>query len=75
MIFHCVLNNFIGERHIQRVTIAGDVVEPYNSKLPVYAPCVSGGGALSRHDRQLFLHFKQEHMMPKIAGGGNRSNL
>jgi taurine dioxygenase len=67
---HCVLNNFVGERHIQRVTIAGDTVEPSNNKLPVYAPCVSDGGALSRHDRQLFLHFKQEHKMPKIAGGG-----
>ena len=69
---HCVLNNFVGERHIMRVTIAGDVVEPvYDSDSVAYPPHTSGiaAGAQSRHDRQLFLHFKEEHKMPGIAGG------
>ena len=33
---------FVGERHIQRVTIAGDEVEPANSALPVYEPYLNG---------------------------------
>ena len=67
---HCVLNNFVGERHIQRVTIAGDEVEAANAALPVYDPFLAGTlGASSRHDRQLFQHFKQEDKMPGIAGG------
>jgi taurine dioxygenase len=60
---HCVLNNFDGEeRHIQRVTIAGDVVVGSNKNLPIYKPSLSGirAGAQSRHDRQLFLHYKRE---------------
>ena len=68
---HCVLNNFVGERHIQRVTIAGDEVEPANSALPVYEPYLNGiRGASSRHDRQLLKHFMQEDKMPGIAGAG-----
>lgn len=68
---HCVLNNFVGERHIQRVTIAGDEVEAANRALPVYDPFLVGAlGASSRHDRQLFQYYNQEEKMPGIAGGG-----
>ena len=73
---HCVLNNFVGERHIQRVTITGDVVKGVgNGKerdFPTkYSPHLNGigAGAQSRHDRQLFMHYKMEDKMPGVAGG------
>ena len=72
---HCVLNNFTGERHIQRVTIAGDEVVGVPSHARTnptqYDPAVAGlgAGAQSRHDRQLFLHLRREDEMPGIAGG------
>ena len=48
---HFVLNDFSEERIIQRVTVMGDRVE--GSK-PRWEPCLrTGGGAMSRHDRQL----------------------
>lgn len=51
---HFVLNDFEGERIIQRVTVMGD--RPEGSK-PRWQPWVRGGrlSATSRHDRQLFL--------------------
>ncbi len=52
---HFVLNDFVGERVIQRVTIMGDkpVGEP-----PKWKPYVREGrlSATSRHDRQLHIH-------------------
>lgn len=57
---HFVLNDFEGERIIQRVTIMGDVVEPAG-ELP-WQPFVRPGrlSATSRHDRQLYLHLKNK---------------
>lgn len=57
---HFVLNDFEGERIIQRVTIMGDVVEPA-AELP-WQPWVRSGrlSATSRHDRQLYLHLKNQ---------------
>ena len=52
---HFVLNDFEGERVIQRVTIMGD--KPCGSQKPRWQPFVRPGrlSATSRHDRQLFL--------------------
>ena len=49
---HCVLNDFDGERIIQRATVMGD--HPESADAPRWDPWVpSRGGALTRHDRQL----------------------
>ena len=55
---HLVLNDFAGERVIQRVTIVGDEVE--GVKPPAWKPWVRPGrlSATSRHDRQLYMHLK-----------------
>jgi taurine dioxygenase len=51
---HCVLNDFEGERVIQRVTIMGDQPEP---AAPLrWQPFVGPVSAASRHDRQLQFH-------------------
>lgn len=47
---HCVLNDFDGERLIQRVTISGDHPEGSPARWEPYEP---SGGAKSRFDRQL----------------------
>jgi len=55
---HFVLNDFDGERVIQRVTVIGDeVAAAAPSK---WQPYVRAGrlSATSRHDRQLFMHLK-----------------
>jgi len=49
---HSVLNDFEGERVIQRATVMGD--RPEGVGAPRWHPWVSSrGGALTRHDRQL----------------------
>lgn len=48
---HCVLNDFAGERVIQRVTVMGD--EPKPAAPPRFSPYVKSISAASRHDRQL----------------------
>ncbi|MBT4160915.1 MAG: taurine dioxygenase [Gammaproteobacteria bacterium] len=57
---HFVLNDFEGERIIQRVTVVGDEVEAAES--PRWQPWVREGrlSATSRHDRQLFMFLKAE---------------
>lgn len=52
---HYVLNDFEGDRVIQRVTIMGDVPEP--AAPPRWQPFIGPMSAASRHDRQL-----QEHL-------------
>ncbi len=51
---HYVLNDFVGERVIQRATISGDHVEA--AAAPRWQPAVGGGrlSAVNRHDQQLF---------------------
>ena len=51
---HMVLNDFVGERIIQRVTIMGDKPEP--AEASKWEPYVRDGrmSAMSRHDRQLY---------------------
>jgi taurine dioxygenase len=55
---HFVLNDFEGERIIQRVTVMGDEVTP--ARPPKWEPFVRPGplSATSRHDRQLFQFLK-----------------
>jgi len=55
---HFVLNDFAGERIIQRVTIMGD--KPVGSEEPRWQPWVRRGrlSATSRHDRQLHFYLK-----------------
>jgi taurine dioxygenase len=48
---HCVLNDFEGERVIQRVTVMGDHPEP--AAPPRWEPYLKSVSAASRHDRQL----------------------
>ena len=62
---HFVLNDFEGERVIQRVTIVGDEVTAATP--PKWQPWVRPGrmSATSRHDRQLYRHLKQH---PSIRG-------
>ncbi len=51
---HHVLNDFEGERVIQRVTVMGDRPEP--ARPPRWQPYVKPLSAASRHDRQLQRH-------------------
>ena len=55
---HFVLNDFEGERIIQRVTVMGD--KPVGVGAPRWAPHVGKGrgSAMSRHDRQLLRFLK-----------------
>lgn len=55
---HFVLNDFEGERVIQRVTVMGD--RPEGVAPPRWAPWVRPGrlSATSRHDRQLYMYLK-----------------
>ena len=57
---HFVLNDFEGERVIQRVTIMGDKVT--GAEPPRWEPWVRPGrlSATSRHDRQLFMYLKSQ---------------
>ena len=57
---HFVLNDFVGERIIQRVTVMGDEVQAAHE--PKWQPFVRPGplSATSRHDRQLAFFLKGE---------------
>ena len=57
---HFVLNDFEGERIIQRVTVMGD--KPVGSEEPRWQPWVRRGrlSATSRHDRQLYFYLKNK---------------
>ncbi len=57
---HYVLNDFVEERIIQRVTVMGD--EPEAASEPRWEPYVRSrhAGATSRYDRQLYQFLKRE---------------
>jgi len=57
---HFVLNDFEGERIIQRVTVIGDQVE--GDGAPRWKPWLRDGrlSATSRHDRQLYMYLKSK---------------
>lgn len=65
---HFVLNDFSGERVIQRVTVMGDTVTAASK--PNWAPYVRQGplSATSRHDRQLAMYLKQRSEPEAQAG-------
>ena len=60
---HFVLNDFEGERVIQRVTIMGDAVE--GACKPKWQPWIRPGrsSATSRHDRQLYKYLKSQALV------------
>jgi taurine dioxygenase len=53
---HSVLNDFEGDRMIQRVTVMGD--HPQAASPPRWEPFLGPLSATSRHDRQLHTHLK-----------------
>lgn len=63
---HFVLNDFVGERVIQRVTVMGD--KPDGVGVPPYQPWVREGrlSATSRHDRQLYMYLKSKNESSNI---------
>jgi len=56
---HSVLNDFEGERIIQRVTVMGDKPEPASP--PRWEPSLKPLSAASRHDRQLHTYLKDRN--------------
>ena len=60
---HFVLNDFVGERVIQRVTIVGDKVEGAGQSK--WRPFIRPGrlSATSRHDRQLHMYLKSKGLL------------
>jgi taurine dioxygenase len=63
---HCVVNDFEGERLIQRVTVVGDEVEA--AQAPQWQPwsgALKLSSAASRHDRQLHMHLKSKNLLPQ----------
>lgn len=60
---HFVLNDFVGERVIQRVTIVGDEVEA--AEPAKWQPYIRDGrlSATSRHDRQLYMYLKSQGLL------------
>ena len=62
---HFVLNDFVGERIIQRVTVMGDKVEAVKPS-PWKPWLLQSGGttAASRHDWQLYHHYKGRGLIP-----------
>ena len=60
---HFVLNDFIGERLIQRVTVVGDQVEA--AEPAKWQPYIRDGqlSSTSRHDRQLYMYLKSQGLM------------
>jgi len=59
---HFVLNDFEGERIVQRVTVMGDEVHGAQQSTR-YEPCLPKGPltAMSRHDRQLAMYLRGAH--------------
>ena len=60
---HCVLNDFEGERIIQRATVSGDTVSPAGELR--WQPWVRDGhlSATSRHDRLLYMYLKERGLL------------
>jgi taurine dioxygenase len=54
---HCVLDDFEGERLVQRVTVMGD--EPEAASPPRWQPYRRAFSAASRHDRQLASYLRE----------------
>lgn len=66
---HFVLNDFDGERIIQRVTVMGD--KPIGAQNPRWEPWVRPGrlSATSRHDRQLYQYLKSREPAEESGTG------
>ena len=55
---HYVINDFVGERVIERVTIMGDQVQGTEPRWRPWPEVVRGTSSMSRHDRQLVRHLR-----------------
>jgi taurine dioxygenase len=55
---HYVVNDFVGERVIERVTVMGDVIEGNPPRWQPYPALHAAQSAMSRHDRQLVRHLR-----------------
>ncbi len=62
---HTVLNDFEGERIIQRATVTGDVPEGEPPRWSPWSP--DKIGALTRHDRQLLRYLRSGTEPPPVA--------
>jgi taurine dioxygenase len=56
---HYVVNDFVGERVIERVTVMGDQVHGARPRWRPWPEVVRGTSAMSRHDRQLVHHLEE----------------
>lgn len=57
---HYVVNDFAGERVIERVTVMGDRVDGNRPRWQPWPEVVGGPSAMSRHDRQLVRHLRAQ---------------
>jgi len=55
---HYVVNDFFGERVIERVTVMGDQVQGAKPRWRPWPEVVGGTSSMSRHDRQLVHHLR-----------------
>jgi hypothetical protein len=55
---HYVINDFVGERMIERVTVMGDQVQGAKPRWRPWPEVVHGTSSMSRHDRQLVRHLR-----------------
>ena len=55
---HYVVNDFVGERVIERVTVMGDKILGATPRWRPWPEAVGGTSAMSRHDRQLVRHLR-----------------
>jgi taurine dioxygenase len=56
---HYVVNDFVGERIIERVTVMGDTIIGLDPRWPPYTETASTS-AMTRHDRQLLRHLREQ---------------
>ena len=64
---HYVVNDFVGERVIERVTVMGDTIQGNNPRWPAYTEHAKRS-AMTRHDRQLLRHMDSRQLQGNGIG-------